>query len=99
MAAEDFSIEIRGGAVARKQRVLAVPHQAQVRIAWLADRPMTVHLEGYDLSLVVRPGSVEAMEFNAHITGRFAVHAHEGVERGKHSHGRGALLWLEVHPK
>ena len=70
-----------------------------MRIAWSADRPTTVHLEGYDLSIVVQPGRVERMEFKAYATGRFAVHAHENEQRGKHAHGRGALMWLEVHPK
>lgn len=79
--------------------MLVVPHDAQVRIAWSADRPVTVHLEGYDLSFIVRPGQGGTMEFRAYATGRFAVHAHEGERAGKHSHGRGALLWLEVHPK
>jgi len=79
--------------------VLVVPHEAEVRIAWSSDRPVTVHLEGYDRSLVVRPGKPETMEFKAHAAGRFAVHAHEGERAGKHSHGRGALLWVEVHPK
>jgi hypothetical protein len=79
--------------------VLAVQQGAQVRIAWSADRPTTVHLEGYDLSVVVQPGRAKTMEFKALVTGRFAVHAHSGEQRGKHEHVRSALLWFEVHPK
>ena len=63
---------------------------------------MTVHLEGYDISRVVRPGTTSVMAFTARAAGRFAVHAHEGETRGPgatHAHGRGALLRLEVHPK
>ena len=95
----NFAVAITDGAVPRAQRTLKVPHEARLRIEWTADRPLTVHLEGYDISVVVRPGKLEAMEFKAHAGGRFAVHAHEGAQRGKHAHGRGALLWLEVHPK
>lgn len=93
---------IRGGAVPHAQRVLKLPHKAQARIKWTTDRPMTVHLEGYDLSATVRPHQPEFMQFRAFATGRFAVHAHEGEQRGApstHSHGRRVLLWLEVHPK
>ena len=92
-----FALAIRDGAVPRAQRELKVPHEARVRIEWSADRPMIVHLEGYDLAVEVRPGKPQVMEFTAFATGRFPVHAHEGEQRGRHAHG--ALLWLEVHPK
>ncbi len=83
----------------RAHRVLKAPQDAALRIEWTSDRPYTVHLEGYDLSLMVQPGKPEVMQFKAYATGRFAVHAHEGMQSGKHAHGRGTLLWLEVHPK
>lgn len=83
----------------RTHRVLKAPQDAQLRIEWTSDRPLTVHLEGYDISVTVLPGKSEVMEFTARAGGRFAVHAHEGTQRGKHAHGRGTLLWLEVHPK
>jgi hypothetical protein len=82
--------------------VLVVPRGAKVRIAWSADQPSTVHLEGYDLSVEVLPGRPAVMEFDAFATGRFAVHAHVGLREDKsstHAHGRGALLRIEVHPK
>ena len=94
------SIAIRDGAIPPSQRNLSVPHQSLVRIEWSADRPMTVHLEGYNLSVTVRPGAPALMQFKAYATGRFAVHAHDG-ERGVssgHAHGRSVLLRLEVHP-
>ncbi len=86
----------------REQRVLRVLHESQVRIEWSSDRVMTVHLEGYDISLTVRPGVSTVMEFKAFASGRFSVHAHEGQARGgssTHAHGRSALLRLEVHPQ
>jgi hypothetical protein len=94
-----IQVDIRNGAVPRAQRLLSATQDAQLRIEWRSDRPLTVHLEGYDLSVMVHPGKPEAMEFRARAAGRFAVHAHEGTQRGAHAHGRGALLWLEVHPK
>ena len=96
-----FDIAVADGAVARTQRVLKVPHQAEVTITWTVDRPMTIHLEGYDISVAARPGQPETMRFKAFATGRFPVHAHEGDqgEGKKHAHGHGALLRLEVHPR
>ena len=70
-----------------------------MRIEWSADQQTTVHLEGYDISVVVLSGRAQTMEFKAVATGRFAVHAHVGEQRGKHAHGRGALMWIEVHPR
>jgi hypothetical protein len=94
-----FSIPIAAGTVPRSQRVLRVPHESLVRIEWSADRPMTVHLEGYDISVAAAPEKPAIMQFKAFASGRFPVHAHGGEQRGRHAHGRGALLWLEVHPK
>ena len=96
-----FDVAVVDGHVARTQRVLKVPHQADVRITWSVDRPMTIHLEGYDISVLASPGEPKIMQFKAFATGRFPVHAHEGDqgEGKKHMHGHGALLRLEVHPR
>ncbi len=101
-AVRAFEIKVENGAVAPKQRTLKVPHQAEVNIIWSVDRPLVIHLEGYDVTVEVRPGRPETMRLKAHITGRFPVHAHE-IDRGAagkpaHAHGR-ALLRLEVHPR
>lgn len=96
------SVAITEGAVPRAQRVLRVRQDALVRIEWSSDRVMTVHLEGYDVSVTVRPDTPALMQFRAFAGGRFAVHAHEGERGGApatHAHGRGVLLRLEVHPK
>ncbi len=95
-------ISIQDGAVPRAQRVLKTVQDSLVRIEWSADRVTTVHLEGYDISLTVRPGQTAVMEFKAFASGRFPVHAHAGEARGgpsTHAHGRSVLLRLEVHPK
>jgi hypothetical protein len=96
------SIAIRNGQVPRAQRTLKATQASSLRIDWSSDRPMTVHLEGYDVSVVVSPGRPATMQIQAHASGRFAVHAHDGERQGPsagHAHGRGALLWLEVHPR
>ncbi len=100
--ATPYVVAIKDGAVPRAQRVLKTPQESLLRIEWSADRVTTVHLEGYDISLTVRPGQAAVMEFKAFASGRFSVHAHEGEARGgssTHAHGRSVLLRLEVHPK
>jgi hypothetical protein len=102
VASRLFEVAVRDGAVGRERRVLKVTQHERVRIFWAADVPMVVHLEGYDLSVTVRPGQPQAMEFQAYAAGRFPVHAHaaDAVRQGQgHAHGRGVLLGLEVHPK
>jgi hypothetical protein len=96
-----FDVAVRDGKVARAQRVLKVPHQAEVSITWSVDRPLVIHLEGYDVVVAARPGQPETMRFKAFATGRYPVHAHEEDqgEARKHAHGHGALLRLEVHPR
>ena len=98
-----FDVAVADGQIARTLRVLKVPHQADVIIAWSVDRPMVIHLEGYDVVIEARPGQPETMRFKAHATGRFPVHAHEidqaAAKKSGHAHGRGALLRLEVHPR
>jgi hypothetical protein len=95
-----FAIAVADGKVAPHLRILKATHQAEVELVWSVDRPMTIHLEGYDISVVVRPDAPQAMRFKAFATGRFPVHAHEGDKGAakSHAHGRGALLRLEVHP-
>ncbi len=97
-----FAIAIKDGAVARAQRVLRVDQDVQLRLIWSADRALTVHLEGYDISVTVLPERPAEMAFKAFASGRFPVHAHPddaGTRPGAHAHGRGTLLRLEVHPK
>lgn len=102
VATQSISISIAAGAVPRSQRVVRVPQGTLVHIEWTADQLTTVHLEGYDVSVIVRPGMPSSMPLKAFASGRFAVHAHPGQRRGEsstHAHGRRTLLWLEVHPE
>ncbi|MBL8698579.1 MAG: hypothetical protein JNK67_09415 [Alphaproteobacteria bacterium] len=97
-----FEVVVKDGVVAREVRVLKVSQHDRVRIRWSVDRPLVVHLEGYDVSVTARPDAPQTMEFLARATGRFPVHAHAAEtvrpEQG-HAHGRGAVLRIEVHPR
>jgi FtsP/CotA-like multicopper oxidase with cupredoxin domain len=64
-----------------------------VELRWSSDRPVTLHLHGYEIEAQVTPGKAAAMSFNAKIRGRFPVHEHA---EGSANHR--PVLYLEVYP-
>jgi hypothetical protein len=88
-----FDLAISGGRLASGARTLRVQQGDQVSLRWTSDRPITLHLHGYDLELEIEPGVAAAMQFEARATGRFPVEIHQ--PGGRHA----TLLYLEVHPR
>jgi hypothetical protein len=94
-----FALKIDSGHVPRNMRRIRVKQGDLVKLLWSTDRPMRLHLHGYDIEKEVVPGTVTEMTFNARATGRFTVSPHLGKEPdGGHAHGE-ALVTIEVHPK
>lgn len=90
-------VNIARGAVAKDQQVLRVRQGDRVRLRWTSDRPIEIHLHGYDVLKTVEPGQLVEMAFDATVAGRFAVSEHvPGADQG-HSHR--PLLRLEVLPR
>jgi hypothetical protein len=87
-----FDISIRDEKVTG-ERTLRVVQGDTVKILWRADRPMILHLHGYDIEVEAGRGEPAAMNFEARATGRFSVELH-----GKGSRHR-PLLFVEVHPR
>ncbi len=94
-----FDIRIDKGHVAPKMRLIRVAQGDNVRLRWTSDRPIVVHLHGYDIEKRVVPGAVAEMAFTAHATGRFGVEEHKPNARGGHSHGEASLVRIEVRPR
>ncbi len=94
-----FDIRIDKGHVAPKMRLIRVTQGDNVRLRWTSDRPIVVHLHGYDIEKRVVPGAVAEMAFTAHATGRFGVEEHKPNARGGHSHGEASLVRIEVRPR
>ena len=67
-----------------------------VRLRWISDRPIVLHLHGYDIETKIGPGTVGVMDFAARATGRFPVEVHGSA--GGHSHGEAPLVRIEVYP-
>ncbi len=85
-------LSIRNGELAKDMRVVRVRQGDDVTLRWTTDKPLTIHLHGYDLEKTLSPGTPVSMRFNARATGRFPIETHgHGEER--------TLGYLEVYPR
>jgi hypothetical protein len=94
-----FDIRIAGGKVAQSMRLIRVKQGDFVKLRWTSDRPIVLHLHGYDIERKVEPGAVSEMAFVARAAGRFSVEEHKPDAKGGHSHGEAALVRIEVLPR
>jgi hypothetical protein len=94
-----FDLKVEKGKVAPNMRLIRVKQGDAVRLRWTTDRPMMLHLHGYDIEKTVEPGAITEMAFTAHATGRFPVEEHKPNAKGGHSHGEAPLVRIEVRPR
>jgi hypothetical protein len=93
-----FALRVENGHVPENMRLIRVKRNDQVKLQWTSDRPMTIHLHGYDIEKEVSPGAVTDMVFTARATGRFTVEPHLARDAsGAHAHGD-VLVTIEVYP-
>lgn len=59
-----------------------------------SDKPLHVHLHGYDIESDVAPNLVTSLRFTATATGRFPIEIHSSEPRK-----RRPLAYLEVRPR
>ena len=94
-----FDLKIEKGKVAQSMRLIRVRQGDAVKLRWTTDRPIMLHLHGYDIEKKVEPGAVAEMAFEARATGRFPVEEHKPDAKGSHSHGEAPLVRIEVRPR
>jgi len=95
-----FDLSVANGRIPESMRVIRVTEGDVVRLRWRVDRPIVLHLHGYDIERRVEPGSVAEMTFNARATGRFPLHAHlPGHDAAGRVHDEIPLLYVEVYPR
>lgn len=87
------SISIRDGKADAPDQTVVVARGAQVELRWRSDRPIALHLHGYDIETRVTPPATSSMTFAARIAGRFPVTEHR--QDGRHHR---AVAYLEVRP-
>lgn len=93
-----YVLAITNGRVPANMRLIRVRQNDVVKLEWSTDKPISVHLHGYDIEKEVKPGAVTQMTFVARATGRFPIEPHIGkTPSGGHGHGD-VLVTIEVHP-
>ena len=93
-----YALTVANGRVPDSMRLIRVKQNDVVKLEWRTDKPLTVHLHGYDIEQEVKPGKVTEMTFTARATGRFTIEPHVGrTPSGGHAHGD-VLVTIEVYP-
>jgi hypothetical protein len=92
-----FDLALKAGELPKDQRTIKVRQGDAVELRWTSDRPIRLHLHGYDVEVAIKPGEPTVTALNARIAGRFSVEKLDD-KGGGHHHG-GKVLYLEVHPR
>ena len=94
--AEDRVLElaIHSAESPAKPPVLSVRQNDQVVVRLTSDKPLHVHLHGYDIESDVAPNLVTSLRFTATATGRFPIEIHSSEPRKQRP-----LAYLEVRPR
>ena len=102
-----FKVEIKERKVVG-ERVLRVKQGDTVRLRWVSDEGVEVHVHGYSIKTKIEAGKHQDVSFTARATGRFPITSHGFVADknkaiGGHGHGaphkESALIYIEVHPR
>jgi hypothetical protein len=93
-----FELRIERGQLPPAKRLIRVKQGDVVKLRWSSDRPIALHLHGYDLEQKVEPGVVAELTFTARATGRFPVAEHQARSGGSHTHGA-PIVQVEVLPR
>ena len=93
-----FDVRLEKGREPANMRLIRVRQGDVVKLRWRSDRPIALHLHGYDIETKVEPGAVAEMVFTARATGRFSIEPHTPKGGSGHDHGA-VVVRIEVHPR
>ena len=71
----DFDVSIKDGEMSSEE--ISVNQGDTVTLRVNADEPTELHVHGYDVEQEVEPGTEAEIDFEADLTGRFEIEAHE----------------------
>jgi len=95
-----FDIRIARGRVPDAVHLIRVHEGDSVTLRWTSDRPVILHLHGYDIEKPVAAGAVTEFSFTAYATGRFPIEIHTpGTGAGGAAHEEEPLAVIEVYPQ
>ena len=89
-----YALTITNGRVPDNMRLIRVKQNDVVKLEWRTDKPLTVHLHGYDIESAVVPNVVTSLRFTATVTGRFPIEVHSDQPRKPRP-----LAYVEVRPR
>ena len=93
-----FELRIERCQLPPDKRLIRVKQGDVVKLRWSSEKPIALHLHGYDIERKVEPGVVAEMTFTARATGRFPVSEHQARSGGGHTHGA-PIVQIEVLPR
>jgi translation initiation factor IF-1 len=93
-----FDLNVERGRVPQNMRLIRVKQGDTVTLRWRTDRPVLLHLHGYDIEKRIEPGAVAELAFTARATGRFPIHVHAPKQGGGHTH-EAPVVQIEVLPR
>jgi len=88
-----FDLTIAHGRLTAGEDTIRVKQGDNIVLRWHSDRPIVLHLHGYEIETRVVPGAVAETHFEARATGRFPIHVHAGQAQSEM-----VLAYLEVYP-
>jgi hypothetical protein len=95
-----FDIKIEQGRIPDTMRLMRVHEGDIVTLRWTSDRPLVLHLHGYDIEKRVAAEGVTELKFTANATGRFPIEIHgQGAGAGGGAHEGTPLAIIEVYPQ
>ena len=78
----DLRIE-KGKVVPPSMRLVRVKEGDAVKLRWTSDKPIVLHLHGYDIETKVEPGAVAEMAFAARATGKVPGRGAQARRQGR----------------
>ena len=88
----EHEIVLEKGELKSGNEKISVSQGENIKLGFVSDMEMEVHLHGYDLKLTVTPNKESVMKFTAEATGRFVITSH--ADLGSHkSHSEHAMLF------
>lgn len=95
-----FDLRVEDGRIADSMRLMRVHEGDVVKLRWTSDRPVILHLHGYDIERRVAAGAAAELAFTASATGRFPIEIHApGKELGGRTPEDAPLAVMEVYPR
>jgi hypothetical protein len=88
-----FDLTVVKGKLSGKPDTIQVQQGDIVVLRWHSDRPLVLHLHGYEIETRVVPGTISETRFEARATGRFPIHLH-----GSSPSSESVLVYVEVYP-